>query len=180
MKTFDVGAALDEGQWGGYQKLLVFATALTIILDGLDNQVLAAGDSAADEGVGRCREAAFAYVLTSGMVGMMIGGFIGGSVGDRLGRRVALLGSVVFFGLLTIIVSFSTGVDHADRAALPGRARARRRDAERRGAVVRVRAAAAASVRRHADDRLHPARRIARRLRRRHDPADAWAGARCS
>ena len=39
--------------------------------------------------------AAFASVLTSGMVGMMIGGFIGGFVGDRLGRRVALLGSVI-------------------------------------------------------------------------------------
>jgi len=54
--------------------------------------------------------AAFGYVLTSGMVGMMLGGFIGGAVGDRLGRRVALLGSVMFFGLLTILVSFSTGV----------------------------------------------------------------------
>ncbi len=51
MKTFDVGAALDDGQWGGYQKLLVFATALTIVLDGLDNQLLGAGDSLAHEGV---------------------------------------------------------------------------------------------------------------------------------
>ena len=42
MKTVDVGALLDDGQWGGYQKLLVFATALTIILDGLDNQLLGA------------------------------------------------------------------------------------------------------------------------------------------
>ena len=25
MKTVDVGAVLDEGEWGGYQKLLVFA-----------------------------------------------------------------------------------------------------------------------------------------------------------
>ena len=52
MKTVDVGALLDEGQWGGYQKLLVVATALTIILDGLDNQLLGAADSGADAGVG--------------------------------------------------------------------------------------------------------------------------------
>ncbi|MBI3049704.1 MAG: hypothetical protein HYY76_15475 [Acidobacteria bacterium] len=38
----DVGALLDEGRWTGYQKLLVAATALTIIFDGLDNQLLGA------------------------------------------------------------------------------------------------------------------------------------------
>ncbi|MEO8258177.1 MAG: MFS transporter [Acidobacteriota bacterium] len=109
MKTFDVGAALDEGQWGGYQKLLVFATALTIILDGLDNQLLPPSIPVLMKEWGE-PQAAFGYVLTSGMVGMMLGGFIGGAVGDRLGRRVALLGSVMLFGLLTILVSFSTGV----------------------------------------------------------------------
>jgi AAHS family 4-hydroxybenzoate transporter-like MFS transporter len=109
MKTFDVGEALDEGQWGGYQKLLVFATALTIILDGLDNQLLPPAIPVLMKEWGE-PQAAFASVLTSGMVGMMLGGFIGGTVGDRLGRRVALLGSVMFFGLLTILVSFSTGV----------------------------------------------------------------------
>jgi AAHS family 4-hydroxybenzoate transporter-like MFS transporter len=40
MKTVDVGAILDDGHFGGYQKLLVFATAMTIILDGFDNQVM--------------------------------------------------------------------------------------------------------------------------------------------
>ena len=109
MQTVDVGAALDEGRWGGLQKLLVFATALTIILDGLDNQLLPPAIPVLMKEWGEPR-AAFGYVLTSGMVGMMLGGFIGGAVGDRLGRRVALLGSVIFFGLLTILVSFSTGV----------------------------------------------------------------------
>ena len=42
MKTVDVGLLLDEGAWSGYQKRLVLATALTIVLDGFDNQVLGA------------------------------------------------------------------------------------------------------------------------------------------
>src|SRR4029453_17701313 len=100
MKTVDVGAVLDEGQWGGYQKLLVFATALSIILDGLDNQVLGSAIPALMKEWSLPRPA-FVPVQTSGMVGMMIGGFIGGYLGDRLGRRVALIGSVVAFGLLT-------------------------------------------------------------------------------
>jgi AAHS family 4-hydroxybenzoate transporter-like MFS transporter len=41
---------------------------------------------------------------------MMIGGAIGGFIGDRLGRRVALLGSVMSFGVLTILISFTNGV----------------------------------------------------------------------
>ncbi len=45
-------------------------------------------------------------MLTLGLVGMAIGGAIGGFVGDRLGRRVALLGSVVTFGVLTICIYF--------------------------------------------------------------------------
>jgi len=40
MKTVDVGHVLDEGRWTGYQKLLIFGTALTIVLDGVDNQLL--------------------------------------------------------------------------------------------------------------------------------------------
>ena len=40
MKTIDVDGMLDEGPWRGYQKLLVFVTALAIVLDGVDNQLL--------------------------------------------------------------------------------------------------------------------------------------------
>jgi MFS transporter, AAHS family, 4-hydroxybenzoate transporter len=107
--TVDVGALLDEGQWSGYQKLLVFATAMTIILDGLDNQLLAAALPALMKEWHLARPA-FVPVQTAGMVGMMVGGFIGGFIGDRFGRRVALLGSVFSFGILTVLVAFAGGV----------------------------------------------------------------------
>ncbi len=109
MSTVDVGTILDEGQWSGYQKLLVGATALTIILDGLDNQIIGVAIPAMMREWSLARPA-FANVLTSGMLGMMVGGFLGGYIGDRVGRRVALLGSVVAFGVLTVFVSFSTSI----------------------------------------------------------------------
>src|SRR6266851_17517 len=109
MNTIDVGSALDDAHWSGYQKLLVFATAMTIILDGLDNQLLNAAVPALMREWSLPRPA-FVPVQTSGMVGMMVGGAIGGLIGDRFGRRVALLGSVVSFGALTILVSFAGGV----------------------------------------------------------------------
>ena len=90
MNTIDVGSALDDAHWSGYQKLLVFATAMTIILDGLDNQLLNAAVPALMREWSLPRPA-FVPVQTSGMVGMMVGGAIGGLIGDRFGRRVALL-----------------------------------------------------------------------------------------
>jgi MFS transporter, AAHS family, 4-hydroxybenzoate transporter len=36
----DVGDLIDGGRWSGYQRWLVFLTALTIIFDGIDNQLM--------------------------------------------------------------------------------------------------------------------------------------------
>ena len=105
MKTVDVGAVLDEGRWTGYQKLLVFGTALTIILDGVDNQLLPNTIPTLIKEWGLPR-AAFINALASGPFGMMIGGLIGGVMGDRMGRRTALLASVITFGVLTIAIAF--------------------------------------------------------------------------
>ena len=109
MKTVDVGAILDEGPFGKYQKLLVLFTALTIILDGFDNQVMG-GAIPVLMREWHLPRSAFAYVLTAGMVGMMVGGAIGGVVGDKFGRRAALLGSVIAFGVLTVSVSFANSI----------------------------------------------------------------------
>src|SRR5438128_5653595 len=109
MNTIDVGSALDDSHWSRYQKLLVFATAMTIILDGLDNQLLGAALPALMREWSLPRPA-FVPVQTAGMIGMMVGGAVGGIVGDRLGRRIALLGSVISFGVMTILVSLAGGV----------------------------------------------------------------------
>ena len=137
MQTTDIGTMLDEGPWSRYQKLLVVGTALTIILDGLDNQLLGAAIPALMR-EWRVPGPAFASVQASGMVGMMIGGATGGFIGDRIGRRAALLGSVLSFGVLTVLISFAAGVTtlyvavHDGRPAqLPGGRAARRRERQR-------------------------------------------------
>ncbi len=105
MKTVDVAAVLDEGRWTGYQKLLIFGTALTIILDGVDNQLLpnAVPFIAPEWGL---QPPAFRNALATGPFGMMIGGLAGGMLGDRHGRRTVLLGSVLAFAVLTIAIAF--------------------------------------------------------------------------
>ena len=110
MKTVDVGQVLDEGRWTGYQKLLIAGTALTIVLDGVDNQLLPNSIPTLMQEWGQPR-AAFVNALASGPFGMMIGGLMGGVVGDRFGRRLALLGSVVTFAIITLAIAFVNSID---------------------------------------------------------------------
>jgi AAHS family 4-hydroxybenzoate transporter-like MFS transporter len=110
MKTVDVGATIDEGRWTGYQKLLIAGTALTIILDGVDNQLLPNAVPRLIAEWERPR-ADFITALSIGPFGMMIGGLIGGVLGDRLGRRTALLGSVLAFAVLTLAIAFVNSIE---------------------------------------------------------------------
>src|SRR6185369_14958937 len=106
MKTVDVGQVLDEGRWTGYQKLLILGTALTIVLDGVDNQLLPNAVPFIAPEWGFANGAPFRNALATGPFGMMIGGLLGGVLGDRYGRRTALLGSVLAFAVLTISIAF--------------------------------------------------------------------------
>jgi AAHS family 4-hydroxybenzoate transporter-like MFS transporter len=109
METVDVGRLVDSSPWSGYQKLLVFVSALAIVLDGVDNQLLGVAIPALVR-EWHVPRAAFAPVLASGLFGMMIGGAVAGIAGDRFGRRVALLGSVFLFGTLTMALVFADNV----------------------------------------------------------------------
>lgn len=104
-KSVDVAKLLDAGSWTGYQKWLVALVAMTIVFDGIDNQLLGIviPTVMAEWGVPR---GAFAPVVSLGYLGMMVGGLVAGFVGDRIGRRAALLGSMWVFGVLTVGAAF--------------------------------------------------------------------------
>ena len=101
--AIDVDRVLNEGRWTGYQQWLVFLTALTIISDGFDNQLLgvALPTIMREWSVSR---AAFAPVVSLGYFGMTIGGTLAGYAGDRIGRRNALLACMALFGVATVSV----------------------------------------------------------------------------
>jgi AAHS family 4-hydroxybenzoate transporter-like MFS transporter len=102
--SVDVGQLLDAGRWTGYQKWLVALVAMTIVFDGIDNQLLGIviPTVMSEWGVPR---SAFASVVSLGYVGMMLGGMLAGLAGDRFGRRTALLGSMVVFGVMTVVAA---------------------------------------------------------------------------
>ncbi len=105
--TVDIGEILNAASTGRYQRWLVFLTALTIIFDGIDNQLLGIviPTLMREWGVPRT---AFAPLVSLGYFGMMIGGAIAGVAGDRFGRRTALLGSMAVFGAMTLAAVTAT------------------------------------------------------------------------
>ena len=78
---------------------------LTIVFDGIDNQLLGIVIPTL-MGEWHVPRRAFAPVVSLGYLGMMVGGLVAGLVGDRIGRRAALLGSMILFGVLTVAGAF--------------------------------------------------------------------------
>ena len=105
----DVDRVLNDGRWTAYQQWLVFLTAMTIVFDGFDNQLLGVALPTIMREWSVTR-ADFAPIVSLGYLGMMIGGTLGGYAGDRFGRRNALLGCMVLFGLATVAVALAGGV----------------------------------------------------------------------
>ncbi len=105
----DVARAIDEGSWSNFQKFLVAGAALTIILDGVDNQLLGNAIPSLMKEWSLPR-AAFSTALATSPMGMMLGGALGGWLGDRIGRRTALLGSVISFAAFTLAIAAAGSV----------------------------------------------------------------------
>src|SRR5688500_2602371 len=107
--TIDVDRVLNETRWTGYQQWLVFLTALTIVFDGFDNQLLGVALPTIMR-EWQVPRAAFAPVVSLGYLGMMIGGTLAGLSGDRFGRKIALLGCMVIFGVATMAAAAADSV----------------------------------------------------------------------
>lgn len=100
---------LDDLPMSPFQIWSVLMIAATVILDGLDNQMLGlAAPSLLEEwGIGR---EALGSVFALGFVGMGIGTLTSGWVGDRFGRRGALIIGVAIFGVATLLTGLSTAL----------------------------------------------------------------------
>jgi AAHS family 4-hydroxybenzoate transporter-like MFS transporter len=102
----DLGKLLDSGRWSALQRVIVLLSALAIIFDGMDIQMMgfAIPSMAKEFGVAK---GVFGPILAFGLVGVTLGTWLGGFLGDRVGRKKTLLGSMVVFGAATWAIAFS-------------------------------------------------------------------------
>ena len=103
--SVDLARALDEGHWSPFQKLLLAFAALAFAVDGLANQVIGLAIPALVQDW-QVQPKAFSPVQALSLAGVAFGTVLGGLLGDRLGRRVGLIGSVLFFGAMTVASAF--------------------------------------------------------------------------
>jgi AAHS family 4-hydroxybenzoate transporter-like MFS transporter len=103
--ALDISQLLDFGEWSSLQKAIVFLSALAIIFDGMNIQMMgfAIPAMAKDWGI---PQSAFTSVLALSLFGVAAGTAFGGFIGDRFGRRTALIGNVVLFGTATLGIAF--------------------------------------------------------------------------
>jgi AAHS family 4-hydroxybenzoate transporter-like MFS transporter len=105
----DDGGVLDALPMSSFQVWAVLMIAATVVLDGLDNQMLglAAPSLIREWGINK---QSLGFVFALGFVGMAIGTLVSGWLGDRNGRRSALLAGVGIFGTATLLTGFSTSI----------------------------------------------------------------------
>lgn len=102
----DIADLLDEGLWTPFQKIVVGLAALSVILDGFDSQLIGYAIPSLMKEWGFSR-GVFTPVVAAGLIGMSLGSASAGLVADRFGRRVAILISVVVFGVATCAIGFA-------------------------------------------------------------------------
>ena len=106
---FDIDSLIDEGPWGGLQKLVLLAIVLVFLVEGFDNQVMASAIPVmAAEWKAPAHD--FALPLAMGWGGAGIGTVLGGVLGDRIGRKPTLIAALLLFGVPTICVALTRDI----------------------------------------------------------------------
>lgn len=102
---------LDALPLSSFQVWAVLMIAATVVLDGLDNQMLGLAAPSLLKEWNISRDA-LGFVFALGFVGMAVGTLTSGFIGDRFGRRGALLIGVAIFGVATLATGFSVELWH--------------------------------------------------------------------
>jgi MFS transporter, AAHS family, 4-hydroxybenzoate transporter len=104
MRTVDVAEVIDGQKVSFYQCLIAFMAWLTLFLDGIDNQSIAYVAPALTEDWGLER-GALRTVFSTGVLGVAFGALVIGPLADRYGRKLVTVFTVIYVGVLSLIVT---------------------------------------------------------------------------
>jgi AAHS family 4-hydroxybenzoate transporter-like MFS transporter len=109
-QTFQVNEFVDGQKLGRFNFLLLVWSFLTMFADGFDLNSLgfAAPDLTRMWGVER---SAMGPVLSANLLGIFIGAPALGWLGDRYGRRPLIIAGTLLYGVMTLLMAFSTTME---------------------------------------------------------------------
>lgn len=105
--TVDVTDIMDAQKTGLFHVRIVLLCALMLYLDGIDNQGIAYVAPALTK-AWHLAKGELEPVFRAGIFGVATGALLSGPLTDRFGRRPMMLGTVIWFSLLTIAVTQAT------------------------------------------------------------------------
>jgi AAHS family 4-hydroxybenzoate transporter-like MFS transporter len=109
MRKVDVNLVIDSARLRGLPLLVVVSTALILVLDGLDIQIISLVAPLLKQEF-QLTPVSLGPVLAAALIGMAGGGFVLGGLGDQWGRRPTLLLSVALFSCATLLGATSGSV----------------------------------------------------------------------
>src|SRR5260370_27663011 len=107
--SIDVTDIMDEQKTGLFHVRIVVLCALMLFLDGIDNQGISYVAPALTQAWHLSR-GALAPVFTAGIIGVATGALLTGPLTDRFGPRPLMLGTVIWFSVLTLAPPPATGL----------------------------------------------------------------------
>src|SRR5258708_5420378 len=102
--SVDVTDVMDRQKTGLFHVRIVVLCALMLFLDGIDNQGISYVPPPLTKAWHLSR-GDLAPVFTAGIIGVALGALLTGPLTDRFGRRPMMLGTVIWFSLLTLAVT---------------------------------------------------------------------------
>jgi AAHS family 4-hydroxybenzoate transporter-like MFS transporter len=111
-QTIDVTALLDRRKLNAFNAKLMLLSFFVVLFDGYDITVMAFAAPALAKAWGITDPAAFKWVLSASLVGILFGAPIFGYVGDRFGRKIALVLSCLTFGVFTWAAVLAQNLEH--------------------------------------------------------------------
>src|SRR5215217_6343394 len=109
-QTFHVNEFVDGQKIRSFNIMLLVWSFLTMFADGFDLNMLgfAAPDLTRLWGVER---SAMGPVLSANLVGIFLGAPLLGWMGDKYGRRPIIIGGTLLYGVITLVMAFSTTME---------------------------------------------------------------------
>jgi AAHS family 4-hydroxybenzoate transporter-like MFS transporter len=105
-EPLDVVAVIDKSKFSPLQWWIMLLCFLIIAADGFDTVAVGYVGPvlAAKWGVSKL---ALGPLFSAALIGLAVGALVAGPLGDRFGRKRILLGSVLFFGICTLVSAYA-------------------------------------------------------------------------